>query len=54
MIERRFQVRPELIKGSGGVFVVNADGKPIFSKREQGRFPEENEIVEKLAALQKK
>jgi len=38
--------------GSGGIFVVSADGEALFSKKEQGRFPTETEIVEKLRALQ--
>jgi selT/selW/selH-like putative selenoprotein len=29
---------------------VSVDGKPIFSKKEEGRFPTEREIVEKLRA----
>jgi len=28
--------------------VVSADNETIFSKKEQGRFPTESEIVEKL------
>lgn len=47
-IEKRLKVKPELIKGSGGVFEVHADGKLIFSKKKEGRFPEEREIFEKL------
>lgn len=35
----------ELIPSSGGVFEVNKDGSLIFSKKEKGRFPEENEII---------
>jgi len=29
------------------------DGKVIFSKKEEGRFPTEREILDKLRALQK-
>jgi hypothetical protein len=29
---------------------VTVDGKPIFSKRDEGRFPTEREIIEKLRA----
>jgi len=36
------------VRGSGGIFVVSVDGKPIFSKRDEGRFPTEREIIEKL------
>lgn len=38
-----------LTKGSGGVFDVRADGKLIFSKHEEGRFPDEDEILNDLA-----
>jgi selT/selW/selH-like putative selenoprotein len=47
-IERRFQVRPRLIEGRGGVFEVTAGGRLIFSKRSTGRFPEDDEILEAL------
>jgi selenoprotein W-related protein len=36
-----------LIAGSGGVFEIIADSKPVFSKKALGRFPEDGE-VEKL------
>jgi hypothetical protein len=29
---------------------VSVDGKQIFSKRDEGRFPTEREILEKLRA----
>jgi selT/selW/selH-like putative selenoprotein len=35
------------VAGSGGVFEVTADGRELFSKIRQGRFPEPGEI-EKL------
>ncbi|MDQ3283852.1 MAG: Rdx family protein [Acidobacteriota bacterium] len=42
----------ELVRGSGGIFVVSYDNTTLFSKRDEGRFPTEQEIVEKLRALQ--
>jgi predicted Rdx family selenoprotein len=30
--------------------VVSVDGKQIFSKRDEGRFPTEREILDKLRA----
>jgi selenoprotein W-related protein len=33
-----------LIPGSGGIFVVAVDGEIVFSKAEQGRFPEAKEL----------
>jgi selT/selW/selH-like putative selenoprotein len=38
----------ELVRGSGGIFVVSVDGRKIFSKIDEGRFPTEREIVEQL------
>jgi hypothetical protein len=31
---------------------VSADNQKLFSKKEEGRFPTESEIIEKLRALQ--
>jgi selT/selW/selH-like putative selenoprotein len=33
------------VKGDNGVFDVLVDGRLVFSKHEQGRFPEEREIL---------
>ena len=41
-------VEPELIKGDNGIFDVEVDGKRIFSKHEVGRFPEHEEVLDKL------
>jgi len=48
-IKERFGVEAELKRSSGGVFEVKKDGDLIFSKRQLGRFPNENEVVELLA-----
>ncbi len=37
-----------LEKGGGGVFDVIVDGKLLFSKHTEGRFPQESEILDKL------
>lgn len=37
-----------LIRESDGIFDVVVDGRKIFSKHEQGRFPEPGEIAGKL------
>jgi len=47
-VRERTGIEPELIPSSGGVFEVSVDGRLLFSKRAQGRFPEDAEI---LAAL---
>lgn len=36
----------EIIKGSGGVFDIVVDGELVFSKKQLGRFPEDQEIEE--------
>lgn len=41
----------ELVRGSGGIFIVTVDNQQLFSKREQGRFPTEAEVIEKLRAM---
>lgn len=33
-----------LVPGSGGIFVVKLDGKPIFDRKSAGRFPESKEL----------
>ena len=38
----------ELIRGGGGIFDVHQDGVLIFSKHEVGRFPEDDEVLDKL------
>ena len=43
-IEKRFGIKAELIKGTGGVFEVTFNNSLIFSKKELGRFPDDNEI----------
>jgi selenoprotein W-related protein len=40
----------EAIPGGKGQFDVVADGRPVFSKRETGRFPEDGEVLEALRA----
>ena len=42
---------PELIEGTNGVFDVVADGGLVFSKHQEGRFPETDEILDALRAL---
>jgi selT/selW/selH-like putative selenoprotein len=36
------------VRGSGGIFVVSVENETLFSKKEEGRFPTEAEIVEIL------
>jgi len=39
------------VRGSGGIFVVSVDNRQLFSKKEQGRFPSEKEILDQLKTL---
>ena len=36
----------ELVAGANGIFDVSLDGNMIYSKLEQGRFPQPNDIIE--------
>ncbi|HIA47482.1 MAG TPA: hypothetical protein EYN96_05805 [Candidatus Hydrogenedentes bacterium] len=47
-IQDEFSVESELIRGAGGIFLVIADGTPVFSKQEVGRFPEHEEVLASL------
>ncbi|MCB2198360.1 Rdx family protein [bacterium] len=37
-----------LVKGSGGIFDVHADGELVYSKSSTFRFPLPGEVVQKL------
>lgn len=39
------------MRGSGGIFDVSVGGETLFSKKAEGRFPTEQEILEKLREL---
>ena len=52
-MERELGLHPVLIKGKGGVFNVTVGNELIFSKHEEGRFPTEAEILDKLRKMQK-
>ena len=41
----------KLVPGSGGVFLVVADGKQVFSKKEAGRHAEPGEVSRLLRSL---
>ena len=44
-------IEPELIKGANGIFDVAADGRLVFSKHRDQRFPGAAEIIEVLRTL---
>jgi selenoprotein W-related protein len=43
-IENQFGYEVKLIKGVGGIFEITLNNSLVFSKKELGRFPNENEI----------
>ena len=49
-IKRQRNIEARLIKGQGGQFEVVLDGKLIFSKKQSGRFPEPQEILDQIPA----
>ena len=42
-------MKAEILKGDGGIFDVEADGRMVFSKHQVDRFPNDEEEV--LSAL---
>ncbi len=50
-IKRELGIDSHLVQGGGGIFDVTVDSKRIFSKKEEGRFPSEEEIVDQLRAF---
>lgn len=44
-LENAFGESTELIQSSGGVFEVERKGKLLFSKKQQNRFPEDDEVI---------
>ena len=48
-MRERFDARPELIESSGGVFEVTVDEHLLYSKKETGRFPVEEDLLQQIA-----
>ena len=47
-IRERLGIDPEVSPGDIGMFDVVVDGRVVYSKRETGRFPSDDEVIEKL------
>ena len=47
-LKKEFGVDAQLVRGASGVFNVIVENRKVFSKHEEGRFPTEQEIVDKL------
>jgi selT/selW/selH-like putative selenoprotein len=52
-IKKELGIDSQLVRGGGGIFDVTVDNKRIFSKKEEGRFPSEKEILDKLRSMPK-
>lgn len=50
-MKEQFDLDTELVDGGGGVFEVALDGRPVFSKKELGRFPDNGEVEHAVAEL---
>ena len=49
-IKNKYGVETELVKGVKGIFDVYVDGKLVFSRYEAKRFPEPQDIFDKIGA----
>jgi len=45
LVKEKFKTNIELVASSGGVFEITVDNKLVFSKKKEGRFPTDNELV---------
>jgi selenoprotein W-related protein len=47
-INEEFDVKVDLKEGTGGIFEVALNERVVFSNLEEGRFPENEEILQKI------
>jgi selT/selW/selH-like putative selenoprotein len=47
-LRRAFGIEAELEEGDRGIFDVHADGKLVFSKHTEQRFPDPGEVVKRI------
>ena len=52
-IKKQIGIDSELVRGSNGIFDVTVDGKRIFSKHDEGNFPNEKAIVEQIRKMKR-
>ncbi|UCB46749.1 MAG: Rdx family protein [Spirochaetota bacterium] len=52
-LKKEFGVESILVEGEVGSFNVFVNGELIFSKYEEGRFPESGEIIQKINDIMK-
>jgi selT/selW/selH-like putative selenoprotein len=48
MLKKETGIDAKLVAGTVGQFDVIVDGKLLFSKQKEGRFPQEEEILRSL------
>lgn len=49
-IKQELDLSVELIKGSGGIFVVEVDGEVVARKTPERGFPDDDEVVRAVRA----
>jgi len=47
-IKEEFDIKVNLKEGTGGIFEVALNERVVFSNLEEGRFPENEEIFQKI------
>jgi len=47
-IKSKYDIDSELVPGHNGIFDVQVDGDQIFSRHEEARFPEHQEIFDSI------
>jgi selT/selW/selH-like putative selenoprotein len=50
VIRKERGVEATLVAGSGGEFEITLDGRLVFSKRQEGRFPDPEEVLAHIPA----
>jgi len=50
-LRKKFNAEIEYVPGDGGVYEIVADGREVFVKAKEKRFPDEGEIVTRLEGL---
>ena len=46
LVKEQFKTNIDLVASSVGVFEITVDDKLVFSKKKEGRFPTDNELIE--------
>jgi len=45
IILNKYNANVELVASSGGVFEITVDNVLVFSKKKEGRFPTDNDLI---------